>query len=171
MSSTLDSGEVVNERPQKTPLRELITPRVCLGASGAFMSYFASCFHLAPVSVGVMGMAISLRGLFHLITSFVGAHLMHWEIISTEILLLLGFAGTFCAQLLMGPQVFVEDIEIRVDSLSLGVKWCTVVLAFLVSGSSNANQFVPLFHSCRARCAGSVLVMWPLRRLHRFSSL
>lgn len=25
MSSTLDSGEVVNERPQKTPLRELIT--------------------------------------------------------------------------------------------------------------------------------------------------
>eukprot|EP00450_Noctiluca_scintillans_P029381 CAMPEP_0194548190 /NCGR_PEP_ID=MMETSP0253-20130528/93260_1 /TAXON_ID=2966 /ORGANISM="Noctiluca scintillans" /LENGTH=549 /DNA_ID=CAMNT_0039395475 /DNA_START=12 /DNA_END=1661 /DNA_ORIENTATION=- len=154
MSSTLDSGEVVNERPQKTPLRELITPRVCLGASGAFMSYFASCFldttlprflmvHLAPVSVGVMGMAISLRGLFYLITSFVGAHLMHWEIISFEFLLLLGFAGTFCAQLLMGPQAFVEDLEMRVDSWSLGVKWCTVVLAFFVSGSSNANQFVP----------------------------
>ena len=162
-------AEPCNEGEQRTtPMRDLITVRVCLGGLCAFLVYFSSTFldavlpqylmvRLAPITVGVMSLCLSLRGLFYLAGSFVVAQLMHRRLVSFEVIVLCGLLVSSCGLLLLGPQPFVADVELMLvgtASMSLLLRWITVVLALCVLSPSAALTFVvslPLMQSEMSR--------------------
>jgi len=158
-------AEPASEGEQRsTPMRELITLRVCLGGLCAFLIYFASAFldavlpqylmvRLAPVTVGVISLCLSLRGLCYITGSWVVAQLMHRRLVSFEVAVLCGLLGTSGGILLFGPQRVVAYVELLLAgtaSMSLLLRWITVVLAICVFSPSAATTFVvslPLMQS------------------------
>jgi len=129
-------------------MRDLITLRVCLGGLCAFLIYFMSAFldavlpqylmvRLAPITVGVMSLCLSFRGLCYLSGSFVVAQLMHRRLVSFEVAVLCGLLGTSCGILLLGPQRVVACVELLLAgtaSMSLccfdGSRWCSRFASF-----------------------------------------
>uniref|UniRef100_A0A7S1AF03 Major facilitator superfamily (MFS) profile domain-containing protein n=1 Tax=Noctiluca scintillans TaxID=2966 RepID=A0A7S1AF03_NOCSC len=158
-------AEPTDEGEQRTTyMRDLITVRVCLGGMCAFMVYFASTFldavlpqylmvRLTRITVGVMSLCLSFRGLSYLMGSFAIAQLMHRRVVSFEVAILYGLTATSCGVLMLGPQSLVAHFELMVagtESMSLSLRWITVVVSVLVFSSSAATTFVvslPLMHS------------------------
>eukprot|EP00927_Polykrikos_kofoidii_P027065 TRINITY_DN23954_c0_g1_i1.p1 TRINITY_DN23954_c0_g1~~TRINITY_DN23954_c0_g1_i1.p1 ORF type:complete len:597 (-),score=78.07 TRINITY_DN23954_c0_g1_i1:108-1646(-) len=139
------------------PWSELVTPRMCVGAMGAFLMYFVGCFgdatllqylsmHLAPISVGGMNVILCSRGLSYLLSSFFVAQVMRHQLVSFERLILCGSLLTMLSQLLIAPQPFIIQVEGQLfanNSVSRGSLISTEIVAFIINMIGHSMIFVP----------------------------
>mmetsp|Transcript_103184 Transcript_103184/g.291356 ORF Transcript_103184/g.291356 Transcript_103184/m.291356 type:complete len:537 (-) Transcript_103184:133-1743(-) len=145
----------VQPRHRTLPWSELLTPRLCVGATGAFMMYFLGNFgdatllqylveHLAPVTVGALSVCMSTRGLSYLVSSYFIAQLVHGELVSFERLMSIGFAFAFAGQVLMAPQPFITQFEAHSEARpSMQLLWLTQIGSFVVAMIGSSMMFVP----------------------------
>mmetsp|Transcript_19431 Transcript_19431/g.61116 ORF Transcript_19431/g.61116 Transcript_19431/m.61116 type:complete len:559 (-) Transcript_19431:70-1746(-) len=142
-------------KSEAMPWRALATPRLCMGASGAFMQFFLGCWgdatllqylvvHLAPISVTTLSMVMSTRGFTYLVTSLLLAQLMHGELVSFERLLSCGYFLAIWGQIIMGPQPFIASLEAGRGLAPSGFSvWATEIGSMVTVSVGAALMFVP----------------------------
>lgn len=144
------------QKPSAIPWKHLLTPRLCVGASAAFVVFFGNGFmeatllpymsdQLAPVTVGDLGVGTSWRAMSYLITTFLMAPLMHRELISCELLILTGCVFVMIGVLLHAPQPFVTEVVIWLTGSepSRFSQWIMFLTAFGTMSIGNGLLFVP----------------------------
>merc|ERR1719491_2020275 len=139
-NSTTGSQQPVKET---IPWKQLITPRLCVGAYAGFATEYSVCFvqavilpymavYLAPVTVGQMSLASSFRPACYLGGSLLLASLMHSELLSCECLVLIGGVLAAIGATMLAPLYFVTGAEALIEGSepSLTSKWVMIMVGF-----------------------------------------
>lgn len=102
--------------------------------------------HLAPISIGAVGIISSIRSNAYLLTSYAVARMIHAKVVRFETLIACGCANICIGLLLVSPQPVVNGTLETLASFGLSERlldWSLQILSLIISSAGNAMLFIP----------------------------